>query len=132
MIFTSCKDCEDTSEPTAIIIFRNEYVEYDKVKGVNSDSIIGVANFDGDYPLSIISDTTTLLFYKAYSIDTLSIRYNRNFDFESKECGFTVTLSEFQSLDQTSFDSVSFEIRESSYSYPVELKKNEYVIEIFN
>lgn len=132
LIFTSCVDCEDTSEPLAIFLFKNEYVEYKEVRGINSEDIINVTNFDDGYPLSIVSDTTTLLFYDTASIDTLSIRYKRNFDFESNQCGFTVTLSDFENLPQTSFDSLSFKIYESSDGYPVASKKNLYVVEIFN
>lgn len=132
IIISSCENCEDQSEPEALLQFHNTFMEYDKAQGLGSEQFIN-GPFDHQmFPLSITSDTTTFLFHNQESIDTLSISYKRNFVFESNECGFTVTLSEFKNLEETSFDSIAFEINESTYLQPFELNKNEYFISIYN
>ncbi len=115
VLIASCCECEDNDEPNAGIIFEQDSVGYFAIKGIDSDSIIEVYSDEYNFPLSIVSDTTTMIFYGTESTDTLSIKYKRDFSYEGKCCGFTVVLSDFQSLDLTTFDSVKFSISPSSY-----------------
>ncbi|KXX67093.1 DUF6452 family protein [Flammeovirga sp. SJP92] len=140
LIFTSCNDCEYGSEPTMNLQFTHDHTnhegeyyppDYDKVILAGSDSVLTFSH-SLKYPLSIVSDTTTLIFSNNEQIDTLSIKYTRNFDFESKECGYTVTLSDFQNLKETTFDSVTIFTSTSSQSLLKELNRNEYYIIIYN
>ncbi|NME72593.1 DUF6452 family protein [Flammeovirga aprica] len=139
MIFTACNECQYGDEPIMDLHFSYDYgksegdynpPDYDYVNFLGSDSVIAFS-YELAYPLSIVSDTTTLVFSGGDQRDTLSIKYKRNFNFQSKECGYTVTLSDFQTLKETTFDSVSFQIIEGSQSIYHD-SKNQYFINIIN
>jgi len=128
----SCKNCEDQSEPEATLQFHNSAILYEKAQGIGSDQIIYGPFEYQSFPLSIISDTTSFIFHSEASVDTLAISYKRNFVFESNECGFTVTLSDFKNLKATTFDSIAFNVNQSTDLQLIERNKNEYFISIYN
>ena len=129
---TSCQGCEDTTEPILIIdLIYLDYFDYTYIRGVNSDEEIPIDYSVFKIPVAINSDTTTYLLYGGGIIDTLAISYERKFDFESKHCGFTITLDSFKLLNESSFDSVVFTIVESSYHTMFKSNQNEYYIEIY-
>ncbi len=135
LFLSACKDCEDTSEPQSLIFFQGS--TYERAVGISAVGISAGKNvtfIDADeYPLSIVSDTTTYIFYNGELTDTLSIKYNRDFIFESEKCGFTVTLNSFQLLESSSFDSVQFEIYESTNEFILgRIKRNGYHIYVYN
>lgn len=129
ILFNSCVDCEDSSAPVASIRIYGQ--TYSHVKGLGKIDF-EISESGHHYPLSINSDTTVYIFYDSIDYDTLAFTYMRNFVFESNKCGFTVTLDSFRLLELSTFQDVQFTVFDDSYSYPVKLKKNEYLIEVYN
>lgn len=125
-LFQSCTKCGDNSEPHADIHFNNVDMEVDSIKALHSDDFILFEVKNRGFPLSMVSDTTTYLFFKDDKIDTISIQYKRNFTYQSDECGFIINLSDFQNLPQTTFDSIKFYI--GYYEYD----GYEYLLEVYN
>lgn len=130
IIINACRDCEDMNEPVANIFFIN--YSYDSIKGLQNSDLLHSLPKNINYPLAINSDSTTFVLYDSLSIDTLCFRYKRMFHFESKECGFTITLDSFQNLEATTFDSVAFIVHDESYEFPFKSSRNEYYIEVYN
>ncbi len=132
VLYFACTDCEDDSEPVAKVYFMSGKNDYECIMGLNADGIKDSVYAKRQYPLSIASDTTIYVFYGTETNDTMAISYLRNFSFESSECGFTVTLSDFENLEMTTFDSVLFNIKETSRNLLLEKKQNAYIIEIYH
>ncbi len=128
---SSCTLCEDTSEPAANLV---PYIteEYNYIQAINATGKIDMTLQTVSLPLNMNSDTCTYLFYGTNHTDTLSFKYRRAFDFESKQCGFTITLHSFEKLSTTTFDSVAFTILDYSTEFPINVNENDYQIEIFN
>lgn len=129
-LFSACKNCEDTSEPLATIYFEGK--SYERAVGISAGKTVPLSNID-DLPLSIASDTTTYILFNGESSDTLAIKYNRIFEFESYECGFTVKLDSFKLLESSSFENVKFEIIDSTFSLFFGTSyRNSYNIYVYN
>lgn len=123
--FSSCGGartvaCEDRDEPTSVVHFTNKTPDYWRVLAVGSDKSWS-GHFDhvesGTYtgwakalPVSIVADTTTYIFERAGSADTLSFTYVRDIRFESPDCGFTVTLQELRLTEASTFRDVEFTV----------------------
>ncbi|MDX1408818.1 MAG: DUF6452 family protein [Saprospiraceae bacterium] len=110
--------CEDRDEPTSIVHFTESEPNYQNVYALNT-SVVWSGEFDfieeGNYqgwvkalPVSLVADTTIYVFEGARHIDTLAFTYTRDVRFESVDCGFTVTLHDFELLTQSTFSDVSF------------------------
>ena len=156
-ICNACYDpCEEDSEPTAIvvlsgIIFRENF--FCKIEVLNINTNLNDSTYESPshlyaIPLSLVSDTVTYIFSFCSRTEngqpvptrteTLSFKYRRNFNFESRGCGFTVTLDSFQVLETSTFkkEKVKFKIHHTSSSgggfiFPsTTSEKNEYTIEI--
>jgi hypothetical protein len=96
----SCYDCGPKAEPTA------EFnMSFDSLYGLKKISAVGAKSDSafnqnspyssryhyGQYPISLLQDSTTFIFYAANRTDTLTLFYERVFDTDSK-CGYYVDI----------------------------------------
>lgn len=118
--------CESTSEPSLIVSFfsNGQSKAYSK-----AFSLDGKVKFDfiSNYvklPLSLNDDRLTYIFLNNAVSDTLSISYQRNFKFQSTECGFTVSLENMAIIKPTSF-------KDFSSPYVSDRNRGEYAITVY-
>ena len=152
-ICNACDDpCEDNSEPTVNVnLYRRDFEGnfFCKIEVLNINTNLNDSTYESPshlyaIPLSLVSDTVTYIFsfcsrtengqLVLAKTETLSFKYRRNFNFESRGCGFTVTLDSFQVLETSTFkkEKVKFKIYHSTGGglFSTTSEKNEYTIEI--
>jgi hypothetical protein len=129
----SCKDCEDFTEPTLNVDFENydqfeNYQYYTCFYGIGGKDTLPM---DGELPIAINSDTSTYILFNEQLVDTLSICYHRTFKYSGEICGVSIILDSFKLLNSSTFDSVIFYVRDSSYDNYMNIKRNTYEILIY-
>jgi hypothetical protein len=128
LILTSCKDCEDRSEPTLSIFFA-DYRNYDLFYGIGG---IDTLEMTYELPIAINSDTSFYIFIDSSIIDTLGISYKRLCEYKSEECGFSITLNSFKLLDISTFDSAVFNVYDHSNTILGDRNKNAYEVILYH
>lgn len=96
----SCYDCGPKAEPTV-----DFNMSFDSLYGLKRVSAVGAKSDSafrlnnpyslryhyGQYPISLLQDSTTFVFYAANRTDTLTLFYERIFDTD-KKCGYFVDI----------------------------------------
>jgi hypothetical protein len=129
LLFPQCnKNCGFNREARVPVVFyqdslQQEYrfqPDFKKVYGLDEEGSpkkpLQSQNNRYHLPLSLHRDTVAYLFDSTNQhTDTLVLRYERNFRFRGKECGYTAYFEELTIL-QSSFSHAETEFR--GYSYP--------------
>lgn len=126
-LLSACRDCEDTGEPTLVTYF-DDGSSYEKVYGLGGADTLPM-NYE--IPIAINSDSSIYILFNAEKTDTLGISYKRVVKYESKECGFSVTLDSFKLLEISTFDSAEFKIYEDNKSYFLSSSRNSYEVALY-
>jgi hypothetical protein len=128
MIFASCKNCEDNSEPTLTPFFA-DYSNYELYYGIGG---IDTLKMTYELPIAINSDTSIYIFMDSVKMDTLGISYKRIIKYDSEKCGFSIILDSFKLLDKSTFDSAKFKIHDYTATMLGHRNKNEYEVILYH
>lgn len=84
--------------------FKYPAVFYREVIVRHNNEEVSITDSTNEYPLGIAADTSQYIFVADTMRDSITIVYRREFDFQSKKCGYTFTLHDLSIVEsETSF-----------------------------
>lgn len=105
-MFSSCKECDPSSEPTVEVDFFDNSTEsqidppYKSIHGVGNDNKIyadlSSKPFHYNLPLALNSNSVSFILENEERTDTITFNYKRNPYFQSSECGYVIEFSDFE------------------------------------
>ena len=108
-LFSNCVEpCGDDTEPQMMVDFinGNSSNPYETATVKETNTIFYKSGQYFTLPLSLKQDQLTYLFWKDGKTDSLTISYQRKFDFQSEKCGFRVNYSDLKVVNPTTFKNV--------------------------
>jgi len=97
--------CDPTREPYCHLTFTYDsaFSPYQKAflpQSLRPQNYVDLTSTDS-LPFSLRSDTTVFVLQSPERIDTIGLRYVRNIQYQTKECGLVITLESFRILPFT-------------------------------